>query len=224
MFHRRGCNIFLTDLNSSLVFSKLKNSKSKIFLTFVLPNPIMKLHPKISLTGDLGSGKSHLSRLLSERLGYKIISTGLIQREIAAKHGMTTLELNEYTLTHPEIDDEIDGRVAELQHSPEGLIFDSRLAWHFAPQSFKVYLRVDPDEAARRIFRDQRSSEKYQSLEEAKQQILARRQSELLRFKQYYNIDYADLHNYDIVVDTSYQPPAEVCETIIHSFEKWRNS
>jgi cytidylate kinase len=183
----------------------------------------MKPHPKISLTGDLGSGKSHLSRLLSERLGYKIISTGLIQRDIAHKHGMTTLELNEYTRTHPEIDDEIDGRVTELEKSQESLIFDSRLAWHFAPSSFKVYLKVDPDEAARRIFKDQRCSEKYQSLEEAKQQILARRQSELQRFKDYYHIDYADLHNYDVVVDTSHQPPAEVCETIIRSFEKWRN-
>jgi CMP/dCMP kinase len=183
----------------------------------------MKLHPKISLTGDLGSGKSHLSRLLSERLGYRIISTGHIQREIAHKYGMTTLELNEYTRTHPEIDDEIDGRVSELEKSPESLIFDSRLAWHFAPRSFKVYLMVDPDEAARRIFRDQRCSEKYQSLEEAKQQILARRQSELQRFKDYYHIDYADLHNYDIVVDTSHQPPDEVCGTIIRSFEKWMN-
>ena len=183
----------------------------------------MKLYPKISLTGDLGSGKSHLSRLLCERLGYRIISTGLIQREIAAKHGMTTLQLNEYTRTHPEIDDEIDGRVAELANSPESLIFDSRLAWHFAPNSYKVYLKVDPDEAARRIFYDQRSSEKYQTIEEAKQMIMARRQSELQRFKEYYNIDYADLHNYNIVVDTSYQPPADVSNTIIRSFEKWKN-
>lgn len=183
----------------------------------------MKLYPKISLTGDLGSGKSHLSRLLSERLGYKIISTGLIQREIAAKHGMTTLQLNEYTVAHPEIDDEIDGRVAELENSPEPLIFDSRLAWHFAPRSFKVYLTVDADVAAGRIFNDQRASEKYASIEEAKQQIMARRQSELQRFKEYYHIDYADLHNYDMVVDTSHHSPAEICDMIVRRFEKWKN-
>ena len=183
----------------------------------------MKLFPKISLTGDLGSGKSHLSRLLSERLGYKIISTGFIQREIAAKYGMTTLELNEYTRTHPEIDDEIDGRVSKLENSSESLIFDSRLAWHFAPRSFKIYLTVDPDVAAARIFNDQRASEKYRSVEEAKAQILARRQSELQRFKEYYNIDYADLNNYDIVVNTSHRKPDDVCAIIILSFEKWRN-
>jgi CMP/dCMP kinase len=183
----------------------------------------MKLYPKISLTGDLGGGKSHLSRLLSEKLGYPIVSTGHIQREIAAKYGMTTLELNEYTRTHPEIDDEIDGRVAELAESAQSLIFDSRLAWHFAPHSYKVYLKVDPDEAARRIFRDQRCSENYETVEDAKQKILARRQSELQRFREYYDIDYADLNNYDIVVNTSHLPPAEVCELIVRSFEKWRN-
>ena len=100
---------------------------------------------------------------------------------------------------------------------------DSRLAWHFAPRSFKVYLTVDPDVAAARIFNDQRASEKYQTVEEAKKQILARRQSELQRFKDYYNIDYADLNNYNVVVNTSHRQPDDVCETIIHSFEMWRN-
>jgi len=181
----------------------------------------MKLFPKISLTGDLGSGKSHVSRLLSEKLGFRIVSTGSIQREIAAKHGMTTLELNEYTKTHPEIDDEIDGTITKLQEAEESLIFDSRLAWHFAPKSFKVYLTVNMDEAARRIFYDKRTSENYQDIEEAKNKIRARRKSELERFKEYYNIDYSDLKNYDLIVDTTEISPEEVCEKIINAFRKW---
>jgi len=183
----------------------------------------MKLFPKISLTGDLGSGKSHVSRLLSEKLGFRIISTGTIQREIAAKYGMTTLELNEYTKTHPEIDDEIDGSITKLQEAEESMIFDSRLAWHFAPKSFKVYLTVNMDEAARRIFYDKRTSENYQDIEEAKNKIRARRKSELERFKDYYNIDYSDLENYDLIVDTTEISPEEVCERIIIAFRKWEN-
>jgi len=183
----------------------------------------MKLFPKISLTGDLGSGKSHVSRLLSEKLGFRIVSTGSIQREIAAKHGMTTLELNEYTKTHPEIDDEIDGTITKLQEADESLILDSRLAWHFAPKSFKVYLTVNIDEAARRIFYDKRTSENYQDIEEAKDKIRARRKSELERFKDYYNIDYSDLKNYDLIVDTTEITPEEVCEKIINAFRIWEN-
>lgn len=183
----------------------------------------MNTIPKISLTGDLGSGKSHVSRVLSEKLGFRIVSTGSIQREIAAKYNMTTLELNEYTKTHPEIDDEIDGTISRLQDTKESLIFDSRLAWHFAPKSFKVYLTVNIDEAARRIFNDNRTSENYQSIEEAKNKILARRKSELERFKDYYNVDYSDLKNYDLIVDTTEITPEEVCEIVIEAFTLWLN-
>ena len=181
----------------------------------------MKAFPKISITGDLGSGKSHVSRLLSAALGFRIVSTGFIQREIAEKYNMTTLELNEYTKTHPEIDDEIDGTISKLQEAEESLIFDSRLAWHFAPKSFKVYLTVDVDEAARRIFNDKRTSENYQNMEEAKSQILARRISELERFRSYYHIDYSDLGNYDLIVDTTHTAPEEVCEKVIKAFRLW---
>ena len=181
----------------------------------------MKSFPKISITGDLGSGKSAVSKLLSQKLGFRIVSTGLMQRDIAARHGMTTLELNEYTKTHPEIDDEIDIRVSELQEAEESLIFDSRLAWHFAPETFKIFLTVDSDEAAKRIFNDKRKSENYLNIEEAKQKILARRRSELERFKSYYNIDYSDLKNYNCVVDTTNAKPEDVCEIIINGFGKW---
>jgi predicted cytidylate kinase len=176
--------------------------------------------PKISLTGDLGSGKSAVSRLLEQQLGFRIVSTGSIQREIAAKYGMSTLELNEYTKTHPEIDDEIDGKVTELQESPEPLIFDSRLAWHFAPKSFKVYLLVDPHIAAQRIFNDKRASETYTNIEETRQKLLARRQSELERFRSYYGINYSELRNYDLVVETSDAAPSEIADIIMDSFHK----
>ncbi len=181
----------------------------------------MKTYPKISLTGDLGSGKSHLSRLLAETLGFRIVSTGFIQREIATKYGMSTLELNEYTQTHPEIDEEIDQRVTELQEAKESLIFDSRLAWHFAPKSFKVYLTVDVEEAARRIFFDQRTSENYQNIAEARNQIMARRKSEVERFKRFYDVDYSDFSNYDVVVDTTRAKPEDVCDKILAAFKAW---
>lgn len=179
-------------------------------------------YPKLSLTGDLGSGKSAVSKLLSEQLGIRIVSTGGIQREIAAKYGMSTLELNEYTKTHPEIDDEIDGKVTEMAILPESLIFDSRLAWHFAPSTFKVYLLVDPWVAADRIFNDDRTSEKYSNVNEAFEKILARRKSEVERFKSYYNINYADLSNYDLVVETTKAKPEEVTQCIIQSFDAWK--
>ena len=63
---------------------------------------------KISLAGDLGSGKSTVGRIIGEKCGLEFYSTGTIQRKIALERGMTTYELNRYMEDHPEIDDEID--------------------------------------------------------------------------------------------------------------------
>ena len=93
---------------------------------------------KISLAGDLGSGKSTVADILIARLGAEYYSTGAIVRSIAAQRGMTVTELNKYMETHPEIDHEIDAGIAALSEVDKALIIDSRLAWHFTKGTFKV--------------------------------------------------------------------------------------
>ncbi|HHG85828.1 MAG TPA: cytidylate kinase, partial [Bacteroidetes bacterium] len=132
------------------------------------------IQPKITITGDLGSGKSVASKFLQDNLGFEIYYTGKVQREIAARHGMTTLELNKYAETHPEIDEEIDSVFVDLNLRPEGLIVDSRLAWFFMPNSFKVYLSVPVAVSAARIMGDNsRKKERYRDFEHAKRDISA---------------------------------------------------
>jgi cytidylate kinase len=63
---------------------------------------------KITLTGDLGSGKSAVSSILCEITGFEYLSTGRIQRKIAENMGMDTLELNRLADTDPSIDERID--------------------------------------------------------------------------------------------------------------------
>jgi cytidylate kinase len=72
------------------------------------------MNEKISLAGDLGSGKSTVSKILIERLGAEYYATGVLVREIAERHGMTIGELNIYMETHPEIDHEIDDGLKAL--------------------------------------------------------------------------------------------------------------
>lgn len=176
---------------------------------------------RITITGDLGSGKSLVSRLLSERLGLELYSTGSIQREIAAKRGISTLELNKLSESQPEIDDEIDGFSKDLGAGDEAFIMDSRLAWHFVPNSLKCYLKVDPEIAARRILEDgTRRSEKYADLDAALRKIEARKGSEHKRFKELYGVDCGDMANYDIVLDTSSMTPREVVERVLAKLEK----
>lgn len=171
---------------------------------------------KITLTGDLGSGKSAVSKILCQRTGYDYYSTGKIQRQLAAEMGIDTLEMNRRADTDPTIDERIDSIFIELGHDPNGYVVDSRLAWFFLPASFKVYLKVEPAEAVRRILSDpHRKSEGYESAEEAVEKIAARKLSENERFLKKYGADCANLHNFDLVIDTSQRSPTEVSDLIL---------
>jgi cytidylate kinase len=131
---------------------------------------------------------------------------------------MTTLELNKYAETHPEIDEEIDATFKSLNESTN-LIVDSRLAWFFIPRSFKVYLKTDVEVSAKRISGDnRRKSETYSSEEEAVRQLLARKESEDKRYMELYGADCADLSNFDLIIDTSTITPEEAADIILTEY------
>ena len=172
----------------------------------------------ISITGDLGSGKSTVSKLLCERLNYKHVYTGKIQRIIAQKYNMTTLELNKYAESHPEIDEEIDSTFKSLNDATD-LVVDSRLAWFFIPRSFKVFLKTDVIVSANRIANDiQRDNEGYASIEETVNQIIARKTSENKRYMKLYGADCSDLSQFDLIIDTSFITPEEVADMILAAY------
>ena len=177
---------------------------------------------KISLAGDLGSGKSTVSKILIERLGAEYYSTGSIVRSIAEKRGMTVVELNVYMEDHPEIDREIDAGVAALSEIDKTLIIDSRMAWHFTKGTFKVYLSTDVETSALRIMSANRKGEHALTLEETIAETRTRTLSERKRYMTQYGVNIKDLFNYDLIVDTTYATPGEIAECIISSFESWQ--
>ena len=175
----------------------------------------------ISITGDLGSGKSTVSKLLCEQLNYDHVYTGKIQREIAKRYKMSTLDLNKYAETHPEIDAEIDSTFKSLNDSTD-LIVDSRLAWFFIPKSFKVYLKTNVIVSADRIANDsQRVNEGYSSKEEAVDHIIARKTSENKRYMDLYGVDCNDLSQFNLIIDTSFIAPEKVVDMILTAYNAW---
>ena len=100
----------------------------------------------ITITGRLGSGKSTVCRIFANKYGYEIYSTGTIHRRIAAEKGLSALEMNELMATDLSFDHMIDDAVTRISRemSDRTLIFDSRMAWHFACDSFKVFMHIDP--------------------------------------------------------------------------------
>lgn len=172
----------------------------------------------VTLSGDIGGGKSSVARILQATLGYQLISAGGIQREIAASMGLTTLQLNEWSAKDRSVDDKIDSHTKTLGETSDHIIVDSRLAWHFIPDAYKVFLSVDPAVGAERVFEASRSDEFHGSLAEALENNLSRTRLEAVRYRTLYGIELRDYRNYDLVVDTSFASPEDVAATIQSGF------
>ena len=175
----------------------------------------------IVMSGDIGSGKSSVATALSQIIGYDVIGTGTIQRAIAKKRGVTTLELNKISQTDRSIDDEIDSYVIDLGKTQDHLILDSRLAWHFIPSAFKVFLAVDPVVGAERVFQASRNDENNPSLEVTLENNLKRQAIEDQRFQKLYAVNFRKYGNYDLIIDTSYTTPEAIAGKIKDCFDKW---
>lgn len=173
----------------------------------------------ISITGTLGSGKSSVCAVLEKR-GYSTISNGVLFREIAKEKGITVVELNELAKTDKSIDKMLDDRSIRLGKELDNTIFDSRMGWHFIPDSFKVFLFADMNEAARRVYAAERVSEAYQSEDDAKSDLVRRQLLEKERFSSLYGVDYLDLHNYDLVIESTSASPEQVAENILEALDR----
>ncbi len=178
---------------------------------------------KISLAGDIGSGKSTVGQILSKNFNLEKVSIGVMLRNMAIEYGMDVNEFNAYMESHSEIDGILDNKLKEFELKDGNYLFDSRMAWHFVPSSFSVYIKVSPEIAAKRIMKANRSSELYKSIDEAVESIKVRRKSEVLRYTKLYSVDVTDLSNYDLVVNSDDKTPEEIAKIISLEFEKWLN-
>ena len=95
--------------------------------------------------------------------------------------------------------------------------------WYAVPESFKVYLKVDIDVAAKRAFEDEmrKSSEKFDTVEEQKQDMQKRYKLENERYLELYGVRKEDESNYDLVIDTTNLTPEQVADKIEQEYTKW---
>ena len=175
----------------------------------------------ISIAGDLGSGKSSARKLLAEKLGCSHLGVGDMFRKMAAEKGLSIHEMNEIVIKNPHMDREMDERVARIANEKGSIVVDGHVLWHFLPQSLKVFLEVDIDEAARRLFEERRSSEKEnKTLEDTKQGLINRAIHEEKRYASVYNLEYRNLDNFDVIINTTNLSPSEVVNKILEEVEK----
>lgn len=186
----------------------------------------MKKKHIISIAGELASGKGTISKIIVEKLNYGIYRNGEHFRKLAKEHNMDVTTFNEYVKQHPEIDIEIEKSATQYAKTHEKFIIDARLGWYAVPESFKVYLTVDIEEAARRAFFDEnrKETEKFDSIELQKQDLIKRYNLENERYWNLYKVRKDDLSNYDFVLDTTQGNPELQAEKIIEAYKKWLNN
>jgi len=177
----------------------------------------------ITITGRLGSGKSSVAKIIAAKYGYEIVSTGTALRKIAADLGMTALEFNKLMTADPKYDYMIDNesRRISIERADEKIIYDSRMAWNFAVNSFKVYLYVNTAVSAKRIMGDttRGNVESYKDLADAIAQVNDRMYEENKRYSQIYGVDNLDLCNYHCIIDTEFRSSEEVADLVMSEFE-----
>lgn len=182
----------------------------------------------ITIAGDLGSGKSTTADLVATKLGYERFSSGSLMRAMAEEKNMTIVELNHLAEEDPAIDHEIDTTIERIGGEQDNLVIDSRTAWHWIPNSFRVYLSLDPRLAAERVFESLQSeherskTERATSIDDVEKKNKTRQISEQKRFIERYGIDPRDTTQYDLVLDTSVDGPDEVARKLLDAYEKWR--
>ena len=177
----------------------------------------------ISLGGELASGKGTVSKILMKDLNFGVYKNGDYFRKLAKDMGMDVTTFNIYVKEHPEIDRKIEYSATEYAKENDNFIIDARLGWYAVPESFKVYLKVDINEAAKRALNDlnRKDSENFTTFEEQKADILKRYQLENERYFNLYGVRKEDESNYDLVLDTTKLTPNEVAEKIKQEYFKW---
>lgn len=171
---------------------------------------------RITLGGDLGSGKSSVGRRLSEMLGIPYVSAGRLFREIGQISNLDALATNLEAESNTDIDAAVDQRTKDLDRDLPDFIIDSRMGWHFVGEATKVYLSVCPSTAAQRILSDAtRDTETYSNLDSAMVMLRRRRESERKRYRTLYNVDIEDRKNYDLWLITDDAEVDDICQIIL---------
>ena len=179
----------------------------------------------ITLAGSPGSGKSSTARAVAAALGFRHYSSGDLFRRLAAERGESIEAMNISAEVQRDIDLKVDNLLREMYRTEERLVIDSRMAWHWMPGAFKVFLLLDPDTAAARIFahvqQEGRISEAAASIEEVRHSIDRRFASEQRRYAALYHVNATDPANFDVVFNTAHNDLPTVTAMVAAAYRAW---
>ena len=164
----------------------------------------------ITIGGTAGSGTTTAAKVLAEKLDIPFISAGGIFRQMAEERGMTPVEFGKFAENNTDIDKEIDNRQAKLAQEADNLIIEGRLSAYFVDADLKVCFTAPLEVRAKRV-----AEREGKSVELAIEEIIAREESEALRYMDIHNIDIRNMDIYDLIINTNSFNPDSIAEIIL---------
>jgi cytidylate kinase len=181
----------------------------------------------IIINGNLGAGKSAVGKILASSLSYEFLSSGDFFRKEAVDRNLSFDILHEMMKEDLSIDIKLDEKLRDFLISHKNFVVDSRMAAHFEPSAFKVFIKVDKKIGAGRILNDiknnpQRHSESHaKNIEEIVKNNDLRVSSEIHRYLKLYGFDHYDLSYYDAVYSSDTLTALEISEKIKTDYLVW---
>jgi len=174
----------------------------------------------ISFSGAPGSGKSTIAPKLANKLAWPCYYMGGLRREAARQKGLSLSEYNKLGETDIKTDQEVDEYQRILGQEQDNFVIEGRTSWYFIPHSLKIYLDVEAEVGAKRIFgslqvkntrNEDQNLTNWQAVFKSNKQRIA---SDKKRYQQYYQIDVYNHKNYDFVLDTTHLNQEQVFQMI----------
>lgn len=167
----------------------------------------------VAVSGKSGCGNSTVSKLLAERLGFRLINYTF--RNMALERGISFEEILELAQRDSSIDRELDARQVKLAREGDCVI-GSRLAlWLLPEASLRLYLWAGPEARASRIQRREGGE-----LSGIMAFTKGRDERDHGRYLSIYGIDNDDFFGADLIVNTERYEPAEIVEIAVSALEQ----
>ncbi len=172
----------------------------------------------VTVSGPPGSGTTTTGEHVAARLELDLVPGGEVFRAMAVERGMSLPVFGRYATDHPEVDVELDARLA-LRARAGSVVLESRLAGWIAHNeklaAVTAWIDCDPEIRARRVAEREGVDVARAMADNDERQLVER-----ARYLALYGIDMADLAIYDLVLDSGVLRPDELADQIVAATDK----
>lgn len=173
----------------------------------------------VTLSGEPGSGKTTVARLLAKKLGLPHVYAGDLFRREAERRQLTLEEFNLLCERDHTIDQSLDERMLEIARRGN-VVLEGRLAGFLARRyglkALKVWLTASEAVRAERVARrENRDAARVLELNRLRQASDAR------RYREIYGFDLADIAIYDIVLNSDNETPEALAEHLAREARRY---